>query len=131
MLVPDGAGGDRLLFRIVTEEVGTDEDGEPVVGAVAVHEQATPAGEPGRPPKQKLTERQERVLQELQKQARERRSWDFTFAEFTEVCRAAGVLADVENDSTRRNLVRDLRHQLANRKAIMVDGKAEKVRLAR
>jgi RecA-family ATPase len=126
----DGANGDQLVFRIVTEEVGTDEDGEPIVGAVAVHEQAAPAGEPGRPPKQKLTERQERVLQELQKQAREQRKWEFTFAEFTEACRAAGVLAEVTNDSTRRNIAHALRHQLANRKVITVDGKAEKVRLA-
>jgi hypothetical protein len=125
----DGPNGDRLLFRIITEQVTTAEDGELIVGALVLHEEAKPAGEPGRPAKRKLTERQERVLQELHKQARMRRSWDFTFAEFADVCHTAGVLANIENASTRRSLVSSLRDQLANRGIIIVDGKAKVVRL--
>ena len=125
----DGDTGDEILFRIVTEQVGVDQDHEPIVGALVVHETSKPAGEPGRPTDRGFTDRQVRVLQELRKQATIRRSWDFTFKEFAEVCHASGVLAETKNDSTRRNVVRRLRDQLANKRAISVDGKAETVRL--
>jgi hypothetical protein len=127
----DGPNGDRLLFRVITEQVATVKDGEPIVGALVLHQhqQTKPAGEPGRPAQHKPTERQEQVLQELQKQARERQSWDFTSVEFADVCRAAGILAKARTDSTRRGRVRDVRNQLANKKMISVDGKAKKVRL--
>jgi hypothetical protein len=124
----DGANGDRILFRIETEQVGTDEDGEPIIGALVLHDTAKPAEETGRAPAGKFTAVQLRVLQEMRKQAHERRSWDFTFAEFADVCLAAGVL-EGKDETQRRGACRDFRNQLANKKALVVDGKAEKVRL--
>jgi hypothetical protein len=124
----DGPTGEKLLFRVETEEVGRDQNEEPIIGALVLQETAKPAEEPGRAPAGKFTAAQVRVLQELRKQAHERRSWDFTFAEFAEVCLAAGVL-EGKDDTQRRGACRDFRNQLANKKALFVDGKAEKVRL--
>ena len=125
----DGENGEKILFRIGTEQIGSDDYDEPIVGALVVPEIAKPAGESGRPPDKGYTDRQVRLLQELRKQAAQRRSWDSSFQEFADTCQTSGVLAEVENQSTRRSIVHSLRNQLANKRAISVDGKAEKVRL--
>jgi hypothetical protein len=117
----DGEPGAEVLSAVHGVEMVGEND-KIVSAPVIVPIEIRPDGEPGRPKaEEKLTGRQLRVMQELWRQARERRSWDFTFDEFSEACRRSGACSGC-SESRARALPAELRLQLANKGEISVEG---------
>jgi hypothetical protein len=116
----DSQSGDELLFEIKTAEVGTNDKGEVVSGALVVPAGIMAKGAAGNP-HGRLTDRQLRIMQELWRQADAHRQWQWTNEEFAELCVFSGAI-DVENPNTRRSAVNRLKQQLANRGLVTIAG---------
>jgi hypothetical protein len=115
----DGAAGDELLFKLQSVVVGTEEDGEEVEGGLVVETAIRPAGESGRP--NKLNERQQRILQELHREAATGKR-DFTTKQFNELCTRSGAVDIQAPRSSQRRLRSDLKTQLANKGLLTIAG---------
>lgn len=122
----DGEAGGELLFELESAVVGTNDDGEEVEGGLVIETDLRPAGSSGGSSK-KPTERQTRVLQELRRIAATTKHWEFTVAEFSEICARSGAVEGDKPANAKRARCSDLRTQLANRGWIVVNG--DKIRL--
>jgi hypothetical protein len=118
----DGEEGEEILFNMHKVVVGENDDGEDVVGALVTKASITTAGASGNP-HGRLTDRQLRILQELQKEAAATKRWEFSTEQFNELCVRSGAVDHDAPDGTRRRLFTELRNQLANKKLITVTGK--------
>ena len=107
--------------------VGKNDDGEQVSGGLVTQATITAAGAPGRPPH--LTDRQLRILQELQKEAAATKRWEFTTDEFNELCVRSGAVDATRPRTVQRARCSDLKQQLANKGFITVAG--DTIRLVR
>jgi hypothetical protein len=123
----DGEAGEELMFSLHRVVVGQNDDGEDVCGGLVTKATISAAGAPGRP--QKLTDRQLRILQELEKQAATTKRWEFTTEEFKELCVRSGAVEFAAPEGTKRRLFAELKTQLANKGYVAISGDA--IRLVR
>jgi hypothetical protein len=123
----DGEAGGEFMFSLHRVVVGTTGDGEDIEGALVTKATISAAGAPGRP--QHLTDRQLRILQELEKETAATKRWEFTPAEFNELCIRSGTVDGDKAENVQRARCSDLRTQLANKGFISIAG--DTIRLVR
>jgi hypothetical protein len=122
----DGVTGEDLLFELRSVVVGANDEGENVEGGLVVKAGVMAKSAAGNP-RGKLTDRQLRILQELQKEASVSKKWQWTTEEFNELCIRSGAVDQNMQPNAQRARCSELKMQLANKHYVSVAG--DKVRL--
>jgi AAA domain len=117
----DGIGGGELLFELRSAVVGKNEDGEEVEGGLVIETTIRPAGASGGSRKTP-TDRQLRILQELRKEAKVTKRWDFSTEQFNELCIRSCAVDGDKTENVQRARCSDLKRQLANKGFITIAG---------